>query len=145
MGSMLCSGSASSVQCSASVAQVAPSRNLTCGELSVHLLQGCTGALVKTLNQQHAHVVETVVLAAEAGRAAQWWQLAAFTMIAGSLLYHHGRWIAWISLSMALLSMQALYVGWQMGMIVFNVVLCACARMCALAGGPDARAPLINA
>ena len=99
--------------------------NTTCSELSWYLVHSCAGELFGTLERQQAQVVETVVFAADTYRAAQWWQLAAGWLITASLLYHHGRWMAWISLSISLLSMQALYVGWQMGMIVFNVVLCA--------------------
>ena len=98
--------------------------NGTCRELSWQLARTCAGVLVGTLERQHAAVVETVVLAAEASRAAEWWQLAAGSLISASLLYHHGRWMVWILLSIGILSVQALYVGWQTCMIFFNVVLC---------------------
>jgi hypothetical protein len=100
-------------------------QNCTCRELSWQLARTCAGVLVGTLERQHAAVVETVVLAAEASRAAEWWQLAAGSLISASLLYHHGRWMVWILLSIGILSVQALYVGWQTCMIFFNVVLCA--------------------
>ena len=102
--------------------------NGTCRELSWQLARTCAGVLVGTLERQHAAVVETVVLAAEASRAAEWWQLAAGSLISASLLYHHGRWMVWILLSIGILSVQALYVGWQTCMIFFNVVLCALPR-----------------
>jgi hypothetical protein len=66
--------------------------SLSCRELSRRLLTDCADQMIGTLSQTKEYVYATAESATEVGREAQYWQIFAFTLMAGSLIYNHGRW-----------------------------------------------------
>ena len=62
--------------------------------------------MVRTIELQRDLLLANAGAAAAVGRAAPPWQLALGTLIAGFLIYHHGRAMAWMALSLSLILFQ---------------------------------------
>ena len=98
--------------------------NITCSELLSNVVPAvCSNNFIGSIIDQRERLRETAAQAAEATSAAAYWQLAAGTLVVGSVIINHGRFIAWIGLTVTLLSMQLLYVGWQMIMIALTMLM----------------------
>ena len=98
--------------------------NVTCSELiSTVVPNVCSSNFIDALARERERLGETAEAAVEFTSTASYWQIAAGTLVGGSILINHGRFIAWIGLSLSLLSMQLLYVGWQLTMIAVTMVM----------------------
>ena len=96
---------------------------LSCSELAESFVDGCTGELVRTIELQRDLLLANAGAAAAVGRAAPPWQLAIGALIAAFLIYHHGRGMAWMALSLSLVLFQFTYAVWQMCMIGLDVAM----------------------
>ena len=67
------------------------------------IVDGCSSSMVRTIELQRDLLLANAGAAAAVGRAAPPWQLALGTLIAGFLIYHHGRAMAWMALSLSLI------------------------------------------
>lgn len=98
--------------------------NITCADLlSTVVPEVCSESFVDVLMRERARVASTAEAVAESYHSAAYWQIAIVTVVIASVLYNHGRFIAWISLASTLLMMQMAYVAWQVSIIALNVVL----------------------
>ena len=69
--------------------------------------------MVRTIELQRDLLLANAGAAAAVGRAAPPWQLALGTLIAGFLIYHHGRAMAWMALSLSLILFQFTCAAWH--------------------------------
>ena len=72
--------------------------NITCSELLSNVVPAvCSNNFIGSIIDQRERLRETAAQAAEATSAAAYWQLAAGTLVVGSVIINHGRFIAWIA------------------------------------------------
>ena len=115
-------GFTTSILPSSSPPDVAP--NITCTELIRTIVPTvCSNNVMSTLADSRKAAVQVAVQASEHASKAAHWELAMVTLVLASLVVNHGRFIAWIGLSLILLSMQLLYVGWQLLMIAVTMLM----------------------
>ena len=112
-----------------------PAAGLSCSELAESFVDGCTGELVRTIELQRDLLLANAGAAAAVGRAAPPWQLAIGTLIAAFLIYHHGRGMAWMALSLSLVLFQFTYAVWQMCMIGELCWVPGCCAGCRVTAG----------
>ena len=97
-------------------------RGATCRELLNVAVDVCGSSIIGEFDSQE-EPLGYAEQAAEASRSATYMQIAGFTLLAATMIYTYGRFLAWFFLSLVLLVIQIAYIGYTSLAIALNIMV----------------------